>query len=73
MRENQILNIIRESKVRIEKEDLDLLVYELYKHIDYTRREAFHNGYKQGKFDQQIGGEWDGQKGKGRLIPERIR
>ena len=52
--EKQIMKIIRNTGISITVEELDLLTHELYKHVDYTRKESFHNGYEQGKFDQKI-------------------
>lgn len=29
-------------------------VFQLYKHIEHTRRISYHNGYEQGKFDEKM-------------------
>lgn len=44
--------IIKTLNLNINKEDHDYLVCELYKHIEHTRRMAYHYGYEQGKFDE---------------------
>ena len=44
--------IIRTLDLNINREDRNYLVCELYKHIEHTRRMAYHYGYEQGKFDE---------------------
>ncbi|PAD70628.1 hypothetical protein CHH83_02160 [Bacillus sp. 7586-K] len=46
--------IIKELKLKISKSDHDLLVSNLYKHIEYTRLKAYGLGYNQGKFDLEM-------------------
>lgn len=51
VKEKQLLSIIRKTGVKLTKEELDLLTFEIFKHIDYTRSRAYGLGYDQGKFD----------------------
>ncbi|MGM9987608.1 MAG: hypothetical protein ACI35O_10315 [Bacillaceae bacterium] len=45
------MSIIRKTGIKLTKEELDLLTFDIYKHIDYTRSKAYGIGYDQGKFD----------------------
>jgi hypothetical protein len=43
--------LVKKLNLKISLDDHNYLVCELFRHIDYTRRQAYHNGYEQGKFD----------------------
>lgn len=46
--------LVKSLRLYINKEDHDVLVCELYRHIDYTRMQAYKNGYDQGRFDEKM-------------------
>lgn len=46
--------IIKRLGVKLSMEDHNYLVYELYRHVDHTRKNAFRNGYDQGRFDETM-------------------
>jgi hypothetical protein len=49
-----IKTLNKSLNLNLSNEQHNDLVFELYKHIDHTRKFAYHYGYEQGKFDEKI-------------------
>ena len=51
--DKQLDIIIKNLGLHMSKVDHDFLICELHRHIDFTRRHAFVNGYEQGRLDEK--------------------
>ncbi|MGM7720609.1 hypothetical protein [Metabacillus sp. Hm71] len=50
----QLRDIIKKLNLDFTNDTEDKLVWELYRHIEYTSRKSYGKGYDQGKFDKEM-------------------
>lgn len=46
--------VLKSLKIDVIEEERERIVAALYPHLEYTRRKSYHEGYKQGRFDEKI-------------------